>query len=315
MSTDDAAGDVVVCRGLVKRYGTRAALRGFNLQVRPGEVFGLVGANGGSKTTVLRIMAGLLQPDAGSCSVFGQAPARVRARVGYMAQGQGLYGHLTVSENLQVRAMLFGLPDVARVVTVSLHRFGLARHGATRVDQLSGGWARRAGFAAALVHAPDLLLLDEPTVGLDAVARQDVRRHVLQLASGGVTVVVSTHDLAEAERFSRLAFLVDGVMRAQGTVEEVVRRSDACSFILRGPDAARAVPDALGTAGIVAAYPSAGALRVVTRSAASGQAAALAQRHGLVAADDLPSLDDAAQSLMHEALMHEPSMHATGAGW
>ena len=117
-----------------------------------------------------------------------------------MAQGQGLYGHLTVSENLQVRAMLFGLPDVARAASVSLLRFGLARYGGTRVDQLSGGWSRRAGFAAALVHAPGLLLLDEPTVGLDAVARQDVWRHVLQLASGGVTVVVSTHDLAEAER-------------------------------------------------------------------------------------------------------------------
>jgi ABC-2 type transport system ATP-binding protein len=305
MSMGDATIDVVVCQGLVKRYGTRAALQGFDLRVKPGEVFGVVGANGGSKTTILRIMAGLLQPDAGTCSVFGQAPARVRARVGYMAQGQALYGHLTVAENLQVRAMLYGLPDVARVVAVSLHHFGLARYSGTRVDQLSGGWARRAGFAAALVHSPGLLLLDEPTIGLDAVARQDVWRHVLQLAAGGVTVVVSTHDLAEAERFSRLAFLVDGVVRAQGTVEEVVRQSDTCSFVLRGPEAARAMPDALGTAGIVAAYPSAGALRVVTRSAAYGQAAALAQRHGLVAANDMPSLDDAAQSLMH----------ATGAGW
>lgn len=304
MSTADA-DDVVRCRGIVKRYGGRTVLQGFDLQVRPGEVFGLVGANGGSKTTILRILAGLLTPDEGACGVFGRAPAKVRCRIGYMAQGQGLYGHLTVAENLQVRAMLFGLPDVAKLVAVALHRFGLTPYARTRVAQLSGGWARRAGFVAALIHAPDLLLLDEPTVGLDAVARQEVWHHVLQLAAGGVTVVVSTHDLAEAERFSRLAFLMEGVVRAQGTVAEVVRRSDACSFVLRGPDAARAVPDALGTAGVVAAYPSAGALRVVTRSAAAGQAAALARRHGLEAANDPPSLDDAAQSLMH----------VTAAGW
>lgn len=303
--TGPDGGSVVRCRDVVKRYGARTALHAFDLDVRPGEVFGLVGANGGSKTTVLRILAGLLQPDAGACTVFGQPPARVRPRIGYMAQGQGLYGHLTVTENLQVRAMLFGLPDVARAVTVALHRFGLAPYGRTLVAHLSGGWARRAGFAAALVHAPDLLLLDEPTVGLDAVARQEVWRHVLELAARGVTIVVSTHDLAEAERFSRLAFLVDGAVRAQGTVAEVVRRSDVCSFVLRGPDAARAATDALGMAGIVAAYPAAGALRVVTRSGGAGKAAALAARHGLDAADTLPSLDDAAQSLMH----------STGAGW
>lgn len=299
MSTADAACDAVACRGLVKRYGTRAALSGCDLRVRRGEVFGLVGANGGSKTTILRIMAGLLQPDAGACAVFGEAPARVRSRIGYLAQGQGLYGHLTVAENLQVRAMLFGMADVARAVAAALHRFGLSPYAGTRLDQLSGGWARRAGFVAALIHGPELLLLDEPTTGLDAVARQGVWRHVLQLAAAGTTVVVSTHDLAEAERFSRLAFLVDGVVRAQGTVEEVVRRSDACSFTLRGPDAARAVPDALGTAGIVAAYPGAGAVRIVTRSACAGQAAALAGRHGLEAEPALPSLDDAAQSLLH----------------
>lgn len=292
-------GAAVECRSIGKRYGGRTVLQGFDLEVRPGEVFGLVGANGGSKTTILRILAGLLTPDEGACTVFGQAPARVRPRMGYMAQGQALYGHLTVAENLQVRAMLFGLPDVARAVTVALHRFGLAHYAGARVAHLSGGWARRAGFVAALVHAPDLLLLDEPTVGLDAAARQNVWRHILQLAADGVTVVVSTHDLAEAERFSRLVFLVEGKVRAQGTVAEVVRRSDACSFMLRGPDAARAAPDALGTPGVVAAYPSAGGLRVVTRSPGAGQAAALAGRHGLEAARDLPSLDDAAQSLMH----------------
>ena len=305
MSTADTVGDVVACQGLVKRYGTRVALSGCDLRIRRGEVFGLVGANGGSKTTILRIMAGLLQPDAGACTVFGEAPARARSRIGYMAQGQGLYGHLTVAENLQVRAMLFGMADVTRVVAAALRRFGLSPYASTRVDQLSGGWARRAGFVAAQIHGPELLLLDEPTTGLDAVARQGVWQHVLQLAAAGVTVVVSTHDLAEAERFSRLAFLVDGVVRAQGTVEEVVRRSDPCSFTLHGPDATRVVPDALGTAGIVAAYPSAGAVRIVTRSVCAGQAAALAARHGLEAEPALPSLDDAAQSLMHP----------TGAGW
>lgn len=238
------AGYVVRCRGLAKRCGSQMVLQGFDLQVQPGEVFGLVSADSGSKTTILRILAGLLAPDAGTCSILGEAPANARRRIGYLAQGQGLYEHLTVAENLQVRAMLFGLPNVTKVAAAALHHYGLVSHADTDVAQLSAGLARRAEFVAALVHDPDLLL-DEPTAGLDATARQEIWRDILHLAAGGVTVVVGTRDLAEAQHFSRLAFLQDGIVRAQGTVAQVVERTDACSFTPRGHDAAQAAPDAL----------------------------------------------------------------------
>ncbi len=288
----------VLCEGIAKSYGGRRVLHGFDLVVHPGEVFGLVGANGGSKTTILRILSGLLQPDAGRRRVFGLCPAQARRRIGYLPQGQALHAHLTVSENLGVRAMLFDVRNAA-AVDRTLDRFGLVPHARTRVAHLSGGWARRAGFAAALIHDPDLLLLDEPTVGLDAAARQEVWRHILHLAAQGVAIVVSTHDLAEAERVTRLAFLVEGGVRAQGTVAEVIRRSGAQTVLLDGPDPSRAATDALATPGIDAAYPSAGMLRVVTRHGAGDQVAALAARHGLAVLPAAASLDDAAQALLH----------------
>lgn len=293
------AGYVVRCQGLAKRCGVQAVLQGFDLEVQPGEVFGIICTNSSSNTMILSILAGLLAPNAGTCSILGQVPAKIRRRIGYMMQGQGLYPHLTVAENLQVRAMLFGLPDVVEAAAAALRHYGLAPHADTQVAQLSDGLARRAEFVAALVHDPDLLLLDEPTVGLDAAARQEIWRDIPQLAAGGVTAVVSTQDLTEAEHFSRLAFIVEGIVRAQGTVAEVVKQSDACSFTLRGHDTARAGPDALRTQGIVAAYPSTGGLRVITRSATAGQAHALAQRHGLQAVSEYPSLDDAARALLY----------------
>ena len=296
MRTDDAAPPVR-CAGIGHRFGARRVLQGFGMVVQRGEVFGLVGANGGSKTTILRILAGLLRPDVGQTWIFGDSPQRMRRRAGYMAQGQALYGHLTVAENLRVRAMLFGVAD-GGVVTRTLDRFALSPFARTRVEELSGGWARRAGFAAALIHGPELLLLDEPTVGLDAAARQEVWRHILHLAAGGTAIVVSTHDLAEAERFSRLVFLVDGAVRAEGPVADVIRESGAISVVLDGAGAVDAVADALALPGVDAAYPSAGMLRVVMRAGAERPVLALAARRGLVARDAVPGLDDAAQALL-----------------
>ena len=192
MSMADAAGDVVACQGLVKRYGTRAALSGCDLRIRRGEVFGLVGANGGSKTTILRIMAGLLQPDAGTCTVFGQAPARARSRIGYMAQGQGLYGHLTVAENLTVasrrtsvgtatKELLFGqTPRAGRLADDALRILELTE--GARVDsipnlEIETGQIEGAGHASTTGRFDDEQLFYLQSRGIpEAVARRLVVR-------------------------------------------------------------------------------------------------------------------------------------------
>lgn len=199
-------------RGLGKSFAGRAVIAGVDLTLAPGALVGLVGANGGGKTTVLRMLAGLLRPDAGEGAVLGHDVRRpgagLRARVGYMGQRLGLYPDLTVRENLAFRAGAHGLPagaaaDVART-------YGLDPVLDIRFERLSGGWARRAQFGATLIHAPPLLLLDEPTAGLDVVTRRDLWGWLDALAAAGTAVVVSTHDLAEAERLPAIMLFEGG---------------------------------------------------------------------------------------------------------
>jgi ABC-type multidrug transport system ATPase subunit len=197
--------DAVRCTALIKRFGRRTVLAGLDFSVDPGEVFGLVGGNGGSKTTVLRLIAGLLKPDAGTCLVFARPPDAMRQHIGYMAQRLSLYANLTVLENLQAQAGLFRVTHPREAARATIERFELQPYAATQVAHLSGGWARRVQFGAALIHTPRIVLLDEPTVGMDAPAQQQVWAHIFAIADQGATVIVSTHDLQEAERFSALS--------------------------------------------------------------------------------------------------------------
>jgi ABC-2 type transport system ATP-binding protein len=290
--------DAVRCVALVKRFGRCTVLAGLDLSVHPGEVFGLVGGNGGSKTTVLRLIAGLLKPDAGTCCVCDQPPNAMRQHIGYMAQRLSLYANLTVLENLQAQAGLFRLAHPHDAARATIERFELQPYAATQVAHLSGGWARRVQFGAALIHTPRIVLLDEPTVGLDAPARRQVWAHIFAIANLGATVIVSTHDLQEAERFSRLVFLAGGQVVAAGTPAEVVAAADVRSFVFRGNDAVAAASSAPRLDGVIAAYPSMGALRVVTRMKDEPQAIALARRLGMHAAVAPPNLDDAALALL-----------------
>lgn len=289
---------VIQCARLHKRYGGHVALHALSLVVRRGEVFGLVGANGGSKTTVLRLIAGLIEPDGGRCRVLGATPATVRRRIGYMPQALGLYGELTVRENLQIRAALFDMPAPSAASDAAIHRLGLDAIKDNRVSRLSGGWARRAQLAAALIHAPELVLLDEPTVGLDAGARQQVWAQILALADTGATVVVATHDLAEAERFSRLGFLAGGRLLACGTPAEIVAGAGVRSFLLSGAAAGAKLDAATAIDGVVAAYPHGTALRVVARDRASAAVRQLARDRGMLPIAVSASLDDAAHVLL-----------------
>ena len=226
MNTPDPAvpGSPVEVSGLRKTFGTKVALAGFSLRLGRGEIFGAVGANGGGKTTALRLLAGLLPADAGQGRVLGvdlrAHPARLRTSVGYMTQHGSLYRDFTVTENLWARARIYGIAEPRQRVAELLARFDLARFAQERVGRLSGGWIRRVQFAVTLVPAPQLLLLDEPTAGLDLETGRHLWESLVELAAAGTTILVSTHDLTEAGRCDQVGVFVEGEVVAEGTVEE-----------------------------------------------------------------------------------------------
>ena len=225
----DPAGEVVVqVEGLRHRYGDREALRGVSFDVRRGEIFGLLGPNGGGKTTLLHVLATLLEPTGGAARVAGadvvREPARVRRRIGVVFQSPSLDIHLTARENLRHHGHLFGLSGrpLAERVVAALERVGLEGRADERVKSLSGGLRRRLEVAKGLLHGPELLVLDEPTVGLDPGMRRELWDHLAELRERSrATVVISTHLMEEAERCDRVAILDRGELVALGTPAEL----------------------------------------------------------------------------------------------
>lgn len=214
---------LVEVSGLAKVFGGREVVRDVTIRMRAGDLLGLVGANGGGKTTTLRMLAGLLAPDAGTGTVSGEdiRSGRIdRRRIGYMSQRLALYPELTVLENLRFHARVHGLPS--SVVGDALARYGLDAVAAQRFRTLSGGWARRVQFAASVLHVPPLLLLDEPTAGLDVVTRSALWGWMAQFAAAGSAVIVSTHDLTEAEQLPQIMLYRDGRAGAQTTPAAVI---------------------------------------------------------------------------------------------
>jgi ABC-2 type transport system ATP-binding protein len=217
--------------GLHKRFAGRQVLDGFSLQVRRGEVMGLLGPNGCGKSTVLNIVCQLLQADAGQVQLMGQPLAQLgadaRARVGLCAQDCALYPDLLPQENLHFFGRLHGLSAVQRHARVNelMDSFGLGPHAATRVGRLSGGWQQRLHLAVALMHRPELLILDEPTAAVDVAARLELWRLIEGLRDSGTTILMTSHQLAEAERLcSRVALMQSGRVAALGTVPELLAR-------------------------------------------------------------------------------------------
>ena len=220
--------------GLHKRFGSQQVLDGFSLQVARGENMGLLGPNGCGKSTVLNIVCQLLQADAGQVQLMGeplaQLAAGARARVGLCAQDCALYPDLLPEENLHFFGRLHGLPSALRRERVAdlMDRFGLGPHAATHVGRLSGGWQQRLHLAVALVHRPELLVLDEPTAAVDVAARLDLWRLIEGLRASGTTILMTTHQLAEAERLcTRVALMQGGRVIAVGSVPELLARVPA----------------------------------------------------------------------------------------
>ena len=217
--------------GLFKRFGEQQVLTGFSLQVARGEVVGLLGPNGCGKSTVLNIICQLMQADAGQVQLMGQPmmkqSAQPRTRIGYCAQETALYPDLFPQENLQFFARLYGVPAAQRNARVAelMERFNLIPYAATRAGLLSGGWQQRLSLAVALVHRPELLVLDEPTVAVDVEARMDLWRLIEGLRDSGTTILLTSHHLAEAERLcNRVALMRGGKVLVEGSVPELISR-------------------------------------------------------------------------------------------
>jgi ABC-2 type transport system ATP-binding protein len=217
----------VVTRHLTRRFGDIVAVKDLNLEIMPGEVFGLLGPNGSGKTTTIRMLCGLLEPSDGTARVAGvdinEAPELIKHRIGYMSQKFGLYEDLTVAENLDFYAGIYGLPRAARQdrLRTVIAFIGLERRLGQLTGTLSGGWKQRVALASAILHQPPVLFLDEPTAGVDPAARRTFWRTIYELATAGTTVIVTTHYMDEAERCGRLAMMSGGHLIAVGTPAEV----------------------------------------------------------------------------------------------
>lgn len=224
--------------GLRKSFGHNIVVNGLDLAVPEGEICGFLGGNGSGKTTTIRLLCGLLKPDAGGGTCLGYDLVRqsteIRRNIGYMTQRFSLYGDLTVRENLEFVARLYAMAQPARAINETMERTGLAARSGQLAEELSGGWKQRLALAACVLHRPRLLLLDEPTAGVDAKARREFWDMIIDLAADGMTVLVSTHYMDEAERCQRVVYLAGGRLIVQGDADTVVKAAHLVVFETTG---------------------------------------------------------------------------------
>jgi ABC-2 type transport system ATP-binding protein len=230
-------------KGMTKRFGARTVVNAIDLQVRRGEIYGFLGPNGSGKTTFIRMLCGLLRADAGSGTCLGfdviEESEMIKRHVGYMTQRFSFYEDLSISENLDFVARMYAVKDRTQAVRHSIEQLGLAGRQRQLAGQLSGGWKQRLALAACLIHKPQLLLLDEPTAGVDPKARRDFWEHIHELAAQGLTFLITTHYMDEAERCHRLAYISYGTLLAEGTVAEVISHAGLTTWSVSGPDLIR----------------------------------------------------------------------------
>jgi ABC-2 type transport system ATP-binding protein len=264
-------------RGLNKHFGDKHVVNDVSLRVNRGEIFGFLGPNGSGKTTTIRLMCGLLTPDSGSGTCLGydihRQTREIKRRVGYMTQRFSFWEDLSIRENLDFIARIYEMPSRREAVERALEGLGLTARAAQLAGALSGGWKQRLALAACMLHRPELLLLDEPTAGVDPSARREFWEEIHALAAQGISVLVSTHYMDEAERCHKLAYIAFGKLIAQGTAEEIVAGQGLTTCAVSGGDLAAIAASLEGQPGIdqIAAFGS--ALHVTGRDAAALEAA------------------------------------------
>ena len=236
-------GDYAIdVHGLSKSFGQKRAVNHLSLRVEKGEIYGFLGPNGSGKTTSIRMLCGLLTPDEGSGTCLGfdvrRQSAEIKKQVGYMTQRFSFYEDLSIRENLDFVARLYAMPNRKQTVQAGMEDLGLADRADQLAGTLSGGWKQRLALAACMLHRPRLLLLDEPTAGVDPKARRDFWDEIHRLAAQGISVLVSTHYMDEAARCHRLAYIAAGNLLASGSPEELIAQSGLASFVVKDDDPA-----------------------------------------------------------------------------
>jgi ABC-2 type transport system ATP-binding protein len=302
-----AVGLAIDVKGLTKRFGAKTAVDHIDIAVPEGEVWGFLGPNGSGRTTTIRMLCGLLNADDGSGTCLGldfrtQSEA-IKRQVGYMTQKFSFWEDLSIRENLEFVARLYQLDNRKARVDRTLEQLGLAARQRQLAGELSGGWKQRMALAACMLHEPKMLLLDEPTAGVDPKARRDFWEQIHALSDEGLTVLVSTHYMDEAERCDRIVYILNGKLVARGSVAEVIEQSRLVTFVLEGPDVRHLSQQLRGQPGIDYAGFFGAALHVSghDHDALERTLAPFRNQPGLTVTETKPNLEDVFIDLQEEA--------------
>ena len=306
----DSQDIVIDVQHLTKKFDGRAVVRDLSMQVKRGTIYGFLGPNGSGKTTTIRMLCGLLTPDEGTGTCLGYdiltETDKIKRHVGYMTQHFSLYQDLSVRENLEFIGRIYGLDKPAGAARAAIERLGLSGREKQIAGELSGGWKQRLALGACTLSSPQLLLLDEPTAGVDPKARREFWNEIHALAAEGLTVLVSTHYMDEAERCHEIAYIAYGELLVRGTVEHVIAASNLTTYVVsaaQGGGLNVLSQELTGKPGVDMVAPFGTHLHVSGRDAAALEAsiAPYRNRKGLDWEHSEPSLEDVFIDLMSRA--------------
>jgi len=300
----DAGRYAIEAEGLTKFFGKKKVVDNLSLRVERGRIHGFLGPNGSGKTTTIRMLCGLLTPDSGHGSCLGfdilTQQNEIKRHVGYMTQRFSLYGDLSIRENLEFVARIYGLDDPRGAAQSAIRRLGLEKRQDQLAAELSGGWKQRLALGACVLPEPELLLLDEPTAGVDPKARRDFWDEIHNLAAQGLTVLVSTHYMDEAERCHEIAYIAGGRLLANGSIAEIVNGAGLSTYVVSGAGLMDLSRRLAATPGVDMVALFGAALHVSSRNAAALDALAAAESaaDGHIWTRSAPTLEDVFIDLM-----------------